>query len=176
MRHRCDDVLLHCPSVLQMQASIIHSDFYLLVFNNGTLLTWSVSHKNILRLSWRQTLNGKISLFYLFLKMYLYFDLFNSFYSSLLSDRKKKLMESLHQRNDTQFSVSLCVLWAAKLLGDRIVLSFVTPHYCTAAFTGTCMMGKTIKNQTIFFSLCALCDWNCTEYLCMVRLVSSCAQ
>lgn len=117
--------------------------------------SWSVSHKNILRLSWRQTLNGKISLFYLFLKMYLYFDIFNSFYSSLFGDRKKKeLMESLYQRNETQFSVSLCALWAAKLLGERIILSFVTPHCC---FYRHLHNGKNNKEpNNLFLPLCSV--------------------
>lgn len=90
MRHRCDNVLFQCLSHKYRNLKL-HSGFYLLVFNNGTLLAWCVSHKNILRISWRQTLNGKISLFYLFLKIYLYFYVFNNFYSSLFGDRKKRV-------------------------------------------------------------------------------------
>lgn len=62
------------------------------------------------------------------------------------------------------------------LLGNGIVLSLVTPHYCTAALTGTYMVGKTIKTPTIFFTLSVLCGWNCMEYLCIVRHISLSAQ
>lgn len=65
MRHRCENVRLQCLSCKYRNPKL-HSGFYLLVCNNGPLLAWCVSHKIILRISWRQTLNGKISLFYLF--------------------------------------------------------------------------------------------------------------